>query len=74
MRGADPRFVRVAGNGYLLGAYEARRGVAPLFLSALRAKLLDQLRTRAEVVLNAVGVGVQPIEVPSEGVEMQKAV
>jgi hypothetical protein len=60
MRGADPRLVGVTGNGDLLGTYKARRGVASLFLSALSAKLLDQLRevhARSKVVLHAVGVG-----------------
>jgi hypothetical protein len=65
MRGADPRLVRVAGDGNLLGAYEARRGVASLFLSALRAKLLDQLRVvdargRSDSNVATVALAVKP--------------
>src|SRR5579863_4991211 len=76
MAGADPILRRVAGNCDLLGAYEARRGVASLFLSALRAKLLDQLRVvnaRAKVVLDRIRVGVESVRGQLEAAGRRRA-
>jgi hypothetical protein len=62
--GTDPRLVGDARDGDLVGAYEARRHVPPGLFISLAAKLLDELRVvhpRAEVVLDGIRVGGQPV-------------